>query len=218
MNRLFGTKAKEAKLNANEALNSAAFKNNSHIESIDAKVATLNAQLTALNSKMSGMKEGSPGRTVLRKRAAEVLKRRKHYESSRDQYEAQVWQLEQAQGMTDNLTNVRTTVAAMESASKEMRKQFGKVDLDKIERLQDEMADLMDISNEIQETLGRSYDIPEEIDEADLDAELEALGQDVEFEAEMGGSVGLPSFMQDEVPEFIDEAPQTNGKVKEVAG
>jgi len=34
--------------------------------------------------------------------------------------------------------------------------------------LQDEMMDLMDVSNEIQETLGRSYNVPDDIDEDDL--------------------------------------------------
>lgn len=30
------------------------------------------------------------------------------------------------------------------------------------------MMDLMDVSNEIQETLGRSYNVPDDIDEEDL--------------------------------------------------
>ncbi|KAL1892631.1 Vacuolar protein-sorting-associated protein 60 [Sporothrix stenoceras] len=215
MQRLWGTGGSKA---PKPSLNNAVTTSNDRIEALDSKIATLNAQLTALNSKMANMRDGSPGKTALRKRAIEVLKRRKQYESERTNYEAQVFNMERFQGMTDSMTNVRTTIAAMESASKDMKKQFGKVDLDKIERLQDEMADLMDVSNEIQETLGRSYDIPEDVDEAELDAELEALGADVELEAELGGAVGLPSFMQDEVPEFIDEAPQTDGKVKEVAG
>lgn len=34
--------------------------------------------------------------------------------------------------------------------------------------MQDEMMDLMDISTEIQESLGRSYNVPDDIDEEDL--------------------------------------------------
>lgn len=37
-----------------------------------------------------------------------------------------------------------------------------------IQNLQDEMMDLMDESNEIQETLGRSYNVPDDIDEEEL--------------------------------------------------
>ena len=34
--------------------------------------------------------------------------------------------------------------------------------------MQDEMMDLIDVSNEIQETLGRSYNMPNNIDEEEL--------------------------------------------------
>ena len=120
--------------------------------------------------------------------------------------------------MQDNLKNTMITVDAMKTTTKELRKQYGKVDIDKIEKLQDEMADLMDMGNDIQESISRSYDVPEDVDEAELDAELEALGEEVEFEG-LGESEGIPSFMMDEArpPQFIDEPPEP-GKVKEVAG
>lgn len=34
--------------------------------------------------------------------------------------------------------------------------------------MQDEMMDLMDVSTEIQESLGRSYNVPDDIDEEEL--------------------------------------------------
>ena len=119
--------------------------------------------------------------------------------------------------MQDNLKNVMTTVDALQTTNKELKKQYGKVDLDKIERLQDEMADLMDVGNEIQESLARAYDVPEDVDEAELDAELELLGNEMEMEAATGSEV--PAFMQDEVvPDFVDEPPETEGKNKVAAG
>ena len=122
--------------------------------------------------------------------------------------------------MTSSLQNVMTTVDAMKSTNKTLKKQYGRIDIDKIERLQDEMQDLMEAGNEIQETLGRSYDVPEDVDEAELDAELEALGEEVEFESGLGQGMGaeeVPGFMKDEVPTFVDEPPEV-GKVKEAAG
>lgn len=122
--------------------------------------------------------------------------------------------------MTDNLKNVMTTVEVMKSTQKTLKQQYGKIDIDKIEKMQDEMADLMEMGNEIQESLGRSYDVPEDVDETELDAELEALGEEAQFEATLGTSVGegeMPGFMVDEVPSFVDEPPQTT-KVKEAAG
>ena len=42
--------------------------------------------------------------------------------------------------------------------------------------------------NEIQESMSRAYDLPEEVDEGELDAELEALGEESMFESEVGES------------------------------
>lgn len=44
--------------------------------------------------------------------------------------------------------------------------------------LQDDMADMLEQADEVQEALGRSYGTPE-IDEDDLAAELDALGDEV---------------------------------------
>lgn len=168
---------------------------------------------------MSKMRDG-PGKSALKQKALKVLQRRKMIESQRDQLQQQSWNMEQASMMTDNLKNVMTTVDVMKDTNKTLKKQYGKIDIDKIERLQDEMQDLMEVGNEIQESMGRSYDVPEDVDEAELDAELEALGEEAEFEGLSSGKEGMgemPGFLVDEVPSFIDEPPE-QGKVKEAAG
>lgn len=163
------------------------------------------------------MRDG-PGKTAIKQKALKVLQQRKLYEGQRDQLQQQSWNMEQAGMMQDNLKNTMTTVDAMKTTTKELKKQYGKINIDKIEKLQDEMADLMDMGNDIQESISRSYDVPEEVDEAELDAELEALGEEVELEG-IGESSGVPGFMMDDTvpPQFIDEPPETN-KVKEAAG
>jgi len=85
-------------------------------------------------------------------------------------------------------------------------KQYGKIDIDKIENIHYDMEDLLEQANEIQETLGRSYAVPDEIDEADLEAELDALALEEEEEG--------PSYLADlnKVPDFIDEAPVDVGE------
>jgi charged multivesicular body protein 5 len=164
------------------------------------------------------MRDG-PGKSAIKQKALKILQQRKMYEAQRDQLQQQSWNMEQAGMMQDNLKNTMTTVDAMKTTTKELRKQYGKVDLDKIERMQDEMADLMEIGNDIQESISRSYDVPEDVDEAELDAELEALGEEVALEG-MGESEGLPSYLVDEShqPQFIDEAPEPSKAVKEAAG
>ncbi|KAI1395480.1 hypothetical protein F4819DRAFT_478293 [Hypoxylon fuscum] len=211
MNRLFGSAPKAPK----PTLNSAITNIDGRISSFDVKIASLNAELGAYQSKMAKMREG-PGKSALKSKALKVLQRRKQYESQRDQLQSQVWNMEQAQTMQDNLAGVMTTVDAMKTTQKELKKQYGKVDLDKIERMQDEMADLMDVGNEINETLSRGYEVPDDVDEAELDAELELLGAEMEMEGGIEAG-GVPDFMRDEVPDFIDEPPETATKVQEVA-
>ena len=187
------------------------------IEAVDVKLAKLNGELSQYQQRLAKMRDG-PGKTALKQKALKVLQQRKMYEAQRDQLQQQSWNMEQAGMMQDNLKNTMTTVDAMKTTSKELRKQYGKIDLDKIERMQDEMADLMEMGNEIQESISRSYDVPEDVDEAELDAELEALGEEVAMEG-IGESEGIPGFMLDEghPPEFID-APPEPAKVKETAG
>jgi charged multivesicular body protein 5 len=186
------------------------------MESIDVKLAKLNAELSAYQQKIAKMRDG-PGKTALKQKALKVLQQRKMYDAQRDQLQQQSWNMEQAGMMQDNLKNTMTTVDAMKTTTKELKKQYGKINIDKIEKLQDEMADLMDMGNDIQESISRSYDVPEDVDEAELDAELEALGEEVEFDG-IGESSGIPAFMMDDAgpPQFIDEPPEHN-KVKEVA-
>ena len=80
------------------------------------------------------------------------------------------------------------TVDAMRTANKEMKKQYKGIDIDKIEvgrllhdftrsrtcnspqSIHDDMEDLIEQANEIQESLGRSYGVPDEVDEEDLQA------------------------------------------------
>ena len=67
------------------------------------------------------------------------------------------------------------------------------------------MADLMDQANEIQEVLGRNYNVPDDIDEDELLGELDAL-EDLMAEEETGEEV--PSYLQDEaLPDAPDLQP-----------
>jgi charged multivesicular body protein 5 len=184
------------------------------IETVDTKIAKLNSELKIYQDRLGKMRDG-PGKTAIKQKALKILQQRKLYEGQRDQLQQQVWNMEQAGMMQDNLKNTMVTVDAMKTTTKELRKQYGKIKIDQIERMQDEMADLMDMGNDIQESISRSYDIPEDVDEDELDAELEALGEEVALDGHAEAS-GLPAFMVDETPTFIDEPPEAS-KVKEAA-
>ncbi|RMZ85119.1 hypothetical protein DV738_g386, partial [Chaetothyriales sp. CBS 135597] len=212
MNRIFGSKNTAPKPTLNDAIGTL----DTRVSSIDVKLSQLNAELSTYQQKLSKMRDG-PGKQAIKAKALKVLQRRKMYETQRDQLQQQSWNMEQASMMQDNLKNVMTTVDTLKTTNKALKQQYGKINLDKIDQMQDEMADLMDIGNEINESISRAYDVPDDVDEAELDAELEALGEDMAFEQEMGISEG-PTFLQDEVPPtFVDEPPE-QAKVKEAAG
>ena len=66
----------------------------------------------------------------------------------------------------------------MKTGLQGLKKEYKKVDFDQIEDMQDELADMMEDANEIQESLGRSYGMPD-VDEDELEAELDALGDEI---------------------------------------
>lgn len=214
MNRLFGSKNAAPKITLDDAIRNI----DERSGSLDAKLAKLNAELTTYQQKMSRMSDG-PGKQALKQRALKVLRQRKQIESQKDQLDNQLWNMTLAAMTTENLKNTMVTVDAMKTANKQLKSTYGKIDIDKIESLQDEMLDLIEKSNELQELLSMSNDIGDDISESELDAELDALGEEMDYERELNAETGgVPSYLADEVPtqlpQFIDEPePELPSKV-----
>ncbi|KAI8075956.1 Snf7-domain-containing protein [Gilbertella persicaria] len=200
MNRLFGSGKKVPKPTLNDAIANTDVR----VDAVEVKIKKLDAELTRYRDQLKKMREG-PAKKNVQQKALRVLKQKKLYEAQRDNLQQQSFNMEQAQMTTENLRNVMATVDAMQVANKEMKKQYKNVNLDKIDQLQDEMEDLMEQANEVQETLGRSYNLPDDIDEDDLEAELDALGDELEFEEE-----DVPSYLQEddiELPKTSETDP-----------
>ncbi|ORE11594.1 hypothetical protein BCV72DRAFT_300885 [Rhizopus microsporus var. microsporus] len=189
MNRLFGSTKKTPKPTLNDAISSTDVR----VDAVEVKIKKLDAELTRYRDQLKKMREG-PAKKNVQQKALRVLKQKKLYEAQRDNLQQQSFNMEQAQMTTDNLRNVMATVDAMQTANKEMKKQYKNVNLDKIDQLQDEMEDLMEAANEVQESLARSYNLPDDVDVDDLEAELDALGDELEFEEE-----DVPSYLQEPV-------------------
>lgn len=209
MNRLFGTKSNVPKPTLNDAINGI----DERVGLLDVKLSKINAEFATYQQKISRMRDG-PGKLALKQKALRLLRQRKQIEAQKDQLENQLWNMTQASMTTDNLKNTMVTMDAMKLTNKALKAQYGKIDIDKIELLQDEMLDLIDKLNELQELLLMSYDAPDEISESELDAELDALGEEMDYEAEFG-SLTVPSYLKEslgEMPTFIDE-PEEAEKV-----
>ncbi|KAJ7094515.1 vacuolar protein sorting-associated protein 60 [Mycena belliarum] len=197
MNRIFGSSAsKKPKPSLQDAIASTDVR----MSSIEVKIKKLDGELGRYKEQMAKLRNG-PGKDAVQQRALRTLKQKRMYEGQLAQLAQQTFNMESAALTTENLRNTMATMDAMQIANKEMRKQYGKIDIDKIEAMHYDMEDLLEQANEIQESLGRSYAVPDEIDEADLEAELDALALEEDDEG--------TSYLSDlnKVPDFVDEPP-----------
>ncbi|KAJ3361538.1 hypothetical protein HDU91_003880 [Kappamyces sp. JEL0680] len=210
MNRIFGTgKPKAPKPTLTDAIQ----KTDERVDSVFVKVRRLDAELLRYKEQMASMRDG-PGKNAIKQKAMRILKQKKLYEGQMEQLQQQSFNMEQASMTTENLKNTMITVDAMQTANKELKKQYKSINLDKIEAIQDEMEDLMEAAAEVQETLGRSYGIPDDIDEADLEAELDALQDEVLFEDAEPSYLEEPS-VPTAIPGGFAEAPARQAKQTE---
>ncbi len=73
----------------------------------------------------------------------------------------QSFNIEQQNMAIQSMKDTKTTVQAMQMGLKEMKKEYKNIDLNKIENLQDDMADILEQANEVQDIMGRTYGMPE---------------------------------------------------------
>ncbi|KAH8502029.1 hypothetical protein POPTR_008G018300v4 [Populus trichocarpa] len=171
-------------------------------ETVDEKIKKLDAELARYKEQIKNTRPG-PAQEAVKSRAMRVLKQKRMYEGQRDMLYNQTFNLDQVAFASEGIKDAQQTVSALKSANKELKGMMKTVKIQDIDNLQDEMMDLMDVSSEIQETLGRSYSVPDDIDEEDLMGELDALEADMAMETE---SDGVPSYLQpDKEPDFDSE-------------
>ena len=179
MNRLFGNKKPQAPPpDLNECVSSI----DSRGESVEKKIAKLDQELGKYSEQMKKMREG-PAKQAVKQKALRVLKQKKVYEGQREMLSNQSFNIEQQNMAIQSMRDTKTTVQAMQMGLKEMKKEFKKIDLNKIEDLQDDMADILEQANEVQDVMGRTYGMPE-VDESELEAELEALGDELALDTD----------------------------------
>lgn len=167
-------------------------------DSVDDKIKKLDAELARYKDQIKKTRPG-PAQEAIKARAMRVLKQRRMYEGQRDMLYNQTYNLDQVAFASEGLKDAQQTMTAMKAANKELKGMMKTVKLEDIDSLQDEMMDLMDVSNEIQETLGRSYNVPDDIDEEELMGELDALEADMDFE-----SNSVPSYLQPDKESDLD--------------
>eukprot|EP01089_Gocevia_fonbrunei_P021514 TRINITY_DN8388_c0_g1_i1.p1 TRINITY_DN8388_c0_g1~~TRINITY_DN8388_c0_g1_i1.p1 ORF type:complete len:236 (-),score=62.04 TRINITY_DN8388_c0_g1_i1:52-759(-) len=157
---------------------------------LDEKIRKLETELVKYREQMKRIRPG-PAQNGIKKRAMQILQQKKMYEQQRDQLMGQQFNMEQTLMTTQSMKDTVVTVQAMKEAQATMKQTYKSINIDSIENLKDEMEDMFEVSNEIQDVLARSYFVPDDVNEDDLESELAALGDD---------------FLEEEVPSYL-QAP-----------
>lgn len=191
MNRVFGKKKNAAPA---PSLDDASAGLGGRVEGMDQKIAGLELELKGYKDKIKSAKSPAVKKN-LQKRAMEVLKRKRMYEQQRDMVAGQQFNIDQASfGIESAKANVQT-VAAMKSAGAQLKATLkNDLNIDSVEDLADDMAEMFEDFNEINEALGRNFATPDDISEGDLEAELEMLED--ELEGELAEADSTPAYLQ----------------------
>ncbi|XP_021758276.1 vacuolar protein sorting-associated protein 60.2-like [Chenopodium quinoa] len=195
MQRIFGAKKQK---DPPPSVSDASNRINKRGENVDDKIKKLDAELARYKEQIKKTRPG-PAQEAVKARAMRVLKQKRMYEGQRDMLYNQTFNLDQVSFAAEGIKDAQQTMSALKAANKDLKGMMKTVKIQEIDNLQDDMMDLMDMSNEIQETLGRSYNVPDDIDEDDLMGELDALELDMESESQ-----GVPSYLQSE-PDVEEE-------------
>lgn len=141
MHRLFG-KAKP-KVEA-PTLNDASSGLSARTADVDKKIAALDDELRKYKDQLK--KTTGSANAAIKKRAMDCLKRKRMYEQQRDQMMNQQFNIDQTSFAIETIKSTQTTVAAMKEASKTLKKEQKKINLNDLENMQDDMEGLYSIS------------------------------------------------------------------------
>ena len=191
MRRVFGKKKVDGPA---PTLDQASAGVGSRVTDMDKKIESLESELRGYKDKIKKTKAPA-AKKQLQKRALEILKRKRMYEHQRDHAQAQMFNIDQTNFSLESARASVQTVAAMKQANKDLKHMLRKeLDIDDVDELAEDMAELMEDFDGINEALGRNYATPD-LDEADLDAELEMLGDELEEELDEEAAESMPSYL-----------------------
>jgi len=146
------------------------------VEVLDNKILNIDTQLRILRERMKNAR--GAGLASLRQQALRLMKQKKMYERQRDQIMGTAFTVSQASFAMESVKDVADTVEALRAGTEQMRAQHRQLRIGDIDRVHDELADLMDMTEEINQAMSGGFQ-QEDIDESELDEELAALGDEL---------------------------------------
>ncbi|KMZ56556.1 putative Charged multivesicular body protein [Zostera marina] len=160
-------------------------------ESVEEKIKKLDVELARYGEQIRKTRPGH-SQDSLKNRAMRILKQKRMYEKQCNIFYNQTYNLEQVSFATDGLKDAQQTMSSLKSANKELKGIMKTVNISDIDGMQDQLMDFVEESTEIQESLGRTYNVPDYIDEDELLSEIGGLEEDMKKEIQ---SNNVPSYL-----------------------
>ena len=170
------------------------------INHIDERIKRLDVDILKLREELKKTKVLSAQKRIKQK-AIMALKQKKMLEGQKERLYEQQMMLDQTQFFSQTINDTSMQVKALKNAKNVMESQLKGFDVDSIEDLQDEIEEMFYTSSEIQDVLSRQYELPDGIDEDELEQEF----MDLENEMMEENSGSVPSYLKEKPQKSEDE-------------
>lgn len=153
--------------------------------------------------------------------ALQALKRKKRYDKQLQQIDGTLSTIEMQREALEGANTNTAVLTTMKAAADSLKIANNQLDVDKVHDMMDDIAEQQDVAKEISEAISSPVAFGGEFDEDELEAELDALGDELELEEQeeldkqlldVGPAVGLP-----DVPKGVPEkaAPARQARKEE---
>lgn len=172
MKRLFGEK-KKAPPSADHSLAEAQDHLNQQLSTVEAQLKRCQDELEDTCRASLSMHDNSS----LKQKSLALLRKKKLLEQHRNQLFGTQLTVQQAKSTQDSVRTAFLTREALELGTQQMKQELKKLDLEKLEDLQGDLADLTHEHQAISDALSLHYAVPDLLDEAELEEEFARLVQ-----------------------------------------
>jgi len=134
------------------------------------------------------------------------LKRKKRFEKQLQQIDGTLSTIEMQREALENASTNTTVLGTMSEAAKAMKNAHKQLDVDIVHEMMDDIAEQQEVAKEISEAISNPVSFGQEWDDEDLEAELDALGEELDEEEQRE----LTEKMLDVGPARLPEVPRTD--------
>jgi len=172
LNKMFGRSEKAAPVTTGEA-----------IQKLRETEEMLNKKQDFLEKKIDQEIASARKNAKTNKRSAlQALKRKKRYEQQLQQIDGTLSTIEMQREALESANTNTAVLTTMNDAAKALKKANADLDVDKVHDMMDDIAEQQDVAKEISEAISNPVAFGGEFDEDELEAELNALGDELELE------------------------------------